>query len=75
MNGVPDTYNIRVHGECDDATIQPTKNNQKPKRRLMLPVTYLRDVHEAWAAVVEAEEGTVAHDVLNLRGDELGGVL
>lgn len=37
--------------------------------------TYLRDVHEAGAAVLEAEEGAVAHDVLYLGGDELARVL
>lgn len=36
---------------------------------------YLRDVHEAGAAALEAEEGAVAHDVLHLGGDELARVL
>lgn len=37
--------------------------------------TNLRDVYEAGAAVLEAEEGTVAHDVLHLGGHELARVL
>lgn len=36
---------------------------------------YLRDVDETRAALLEAKEGAVAHDVLNLGGDELARVL
>lgn len=32
-------------------------------------------MYEAGASIVEAKEGAVAHDVLHLGGDELGGVL